>query len=81
MQLKNEIEIIREGMREYTNLTYFIAKYFKCNLATRARLSSVILENGEIDDTGLKILIDNDINDGVGHIGLGVGPTFTIVNI
>jgi hypothetical protein len=81
MQSIKEIESIREGMRQYTNLTYFIATYFKCNLATRARLGSLIGENGEIDDTGLRILIDNDIDDGIGHIGLGVGPTFTIVNI
>jgi hypothetical protein len=83
MQSQKEIEIetIREGMRDYTNQTYFVANHIKCNLATRARISSLITEKGEIEGLGLRVLIDNDVDDNIAHIGMGAGPTFAKINI
>ena len=81
MQLQNEIESIRKGMQEFQNNTFFLANYIKCNLATRSRLGSLINETGILSDTGLRVLVDNEINDGVAHIGMGNGPTFATINI
>ena len=81
MQLEKEINSIRKGMQEYQNNTFFLANYIKCNLATRARLSSLITEKGEIEGVGLRVLVDNDINDGIAFIGMGDGPTFATIQI
>jgi len=78
MQSSNEINKITEGIIEFQRMTFFIANYIKVNLATRSRLSVHINENGEVK--GLRVLVDNELPDGEGRIGLGEGPTYAIIN-
>jgi hypothetical protein len=81
MQLENVSNTIQKGMQEYQNNTFFLANYIKCNLATRAKISSLISENGKIEGLGLQVLVDNEIGDGVAYIGMGNGPTFATIQI
>lgn len=81
MQLEKEINNIQKGVQQFQNDTFFIANYIKCNLATRAKISSLINEKGEIEGLGLQVLIDNEISDGIGYVGMGNGPTYSTINI
>lgn len=78
MQSTNEINKITEGIVEFQRMTFFIANYIKVNLATRSMLTKHINEYGEVK--GLRVLVDNELSDGEGHIGLGEGPTYAIIN-
>lgn len=75
MQLQNVQAKINEGKQEFQNNTYFLANYLKVNLSTRAVISDYITEKGELE--GLRVLIDNNLEDGYATIGLGAGPTFS----
>ncbi len=80
---KNPMEFrdkIKEGINEFQQMTYFVADYLKCNLITRQKLSSLINEDGKIEGTGLFVIVRYDIPDNECHIGMGQGPTYSIVN-
>ena len=79
MELPNDLIKIKEATQQFQSNTMFIANYLKCNLATRARLTPLINEMGEIEGAGLRVLVDNSIEDLIGHIGMGQGPTYSIV--
>lgn len=77
MQLQNVVNKIKSGKQEYQNATFFLANYIKVNLSTRAVLAEHITETGELD--GLRVVIDNNLQDGVATIGMGNGPTFATI--
>jgi hypothetical protein len=76
MEFKNKIQ---EGINEFQQMTFFHADYLKCNLVTRSKLSSLINEDGKIDGTGLFVIVRFDIPNDECHIGMGQGPTYSIV--
>jgi hypothetical protein len=79
MELPNDLNRIKEATQQFQANTMFLANYLRCNLATRARLSPLINETGEIEGAGLKVLVDYNMEDLIGHIGMGQGPTYSIV--
>lgn len=79
MELSNDLIKIKEATQQFQANTMFIANWLKCNLATRARLSPLINEIGEIEGSGLRVLVDYDMEDLIGRIGMGQGPTYSIV--
>jgi hypothetical protein len=76
MELKDKIQV---GIQEFQQNTFFLANYLKCNLVTREMLKEIIDENGKIEGTGLFVLMRYDIPDGECRIGMGDGPTYSIV--
>lgn len=79
MESPNDLNKIKEATQRFQANTMFLANYLRCNLGTRARLSPLINEMGEIEGAGLRVLVDYDMEDLIGHVGMGQGPTFAIV--
>ena len=79
MELQNDLKIIKEGVQHFQGNTMFLANWLKCNLATRARLTPFINEKGEIEGAGLTVFVDSNMEDSIAHIGMGQGPTYSIV--
>ena len=77
-KLKDKIQL---GINEFQQNTLFVANYLKCNLATRAKLSSLITDEGILEGTNLFVIIRYEIEDDTCHIGMGDGPTYSIVLI
>jgi hypothetical protein len=72
---------IREGINLFQQTTLFVAGYLKCNLKTREKLSSLINEDGKIEDTDVFVLVRYDIPDNECHIGMGQCPSYSIIEI
>lgn len=68
-------------MQEYSRLTLFIPTWLKCSIPTRAKLSSLIGEDGKIEGTGLSVLIDDEVPHNKIRIGMGQGPTYSEIEI
>ena len=76
--LKNKIQ---DGIKEFQGNTMFMANWLKCNLQVRAILAPHIDEEGKLEGTGLFVIVRMDIPDMECHIGMGQGPTHSIVKL
>lgn len=72
---------IDQGIKEFYNLTFFSPNWLKCNLRTREYISHLINNQGYVEGFGLRVFIDYEISDMNVHIGMGNGPTYTIINL
>jgi hypothetical protein len=72
---------IQEGIKEFQGNTMFMANWLKCNLQVRAILAPHIDEEGKLEGTGLFVIVRMDIPDMECHIGMGQGPTHSIVKL
>jgi hypothetical protein len=72
---------IQEGIKEFQGNTMFMANWLKCNLVVRAILAPHIDEEGKLEGTGLFVIVRMDIPDMECHIGMGQGPTHSIVKL
>ncbi len=78
MDLLNKIQ---EGAQEFQSNTFFVANYLKCNLQTREKITHLINDKGQIEGTGLFVIIRFDIPLDECHIGMGQGPTYSTIKI
>jgi hypothetical protein len=72
---------IQEGIKEFQGNTMFLANYLKCNLVVRSMLAPHIDEEGKLEGTGLFVIVRMDIPDMECHIGMGQGPTYSVVKL
>lgn len=77
MQLNNVVNRIAQGKQEFQNNTFFLANWIKVNFVTWTLLKEQISESGELE--GLRVLIDDTIEDKYAKIGMGNGPTFSTI--
>jgi len=79
MESNTVINRIKEGTKAFQNQTMFLANWVKINLQTREMIAKNINLDGVLENTGLFVLIDNNISDGEAFIGMGQGPHTTKV--
>ena len=75
------LDNIRKGMQDFSNMTFFPPNWLKCSLITRTKIDSYVNSQGYINETGLKVIVDLDMDDDVIRIGMGQGPTYSEVKI
>lgn len=78
IELKDKILL---GIQEYQNNTMFMANWLRCNLQTRHTLSKLINEEGKIEGTDLFVIVRYDMCENECHVGMGEGPSFSIIKI
>lgn len=79
MQLNNVKEKINEGKVRFGEITFFMANYIKVNLSTRLAINELVNEHGYLE--GLRVILDDELEDGEAKIGMGQGPTTTKIKL